>query len=210
MLTVMVGNLEILNHSMAVGSTERSALDMAVTATMRSSDLAHHFLDYSRQRAKGVEKLDVNDVVRHAIPLLVNAVGRHVVVDTALSTEPAFAALDRVMFENALMNLSLNAGDAMPSGGTLTISTAVENNAVIVTVADTGHGMTQDVVDRVFEPFFTTKEGKGTGMGLPSVQHFVQSANGTIAVKSAPGAGTTITMRFPPAVAAHVRPARAA
>jgi len=213
MLTVMVGNLEILDHSMAVGSAERSALDMAVTATMRSSDLAHHFLDYSRQRAKGAEKLDVNDIVRHAIPLLVNAVGKHVLVQTALSSERALVALDRVMFENALMNLSLNAGDAMPSGGTLTISTTVERSAsgapqnVVVTVADTGHGMTQDVADRVFEPFFTTKEGKGTGMGLPSVQHFVQSANGTIAVKSAPGAGTAITMRFPPAVAAQSRAA---
>jgi signal transduction histidine kinase len=70
--------------------------------------------------------------------------------------------------------------------------------------------MTQDVADRVFEPFFTTKEGKGTGMGLPSVQQFVQSANGTIAMKSAPGAGTAITMRFPAAVAVQARPARVA
>jgi len=133
-----------------------------------------------------------------------------VTVQTALSGEAALAALDRVMFENALMNLSLNTGDAMPSGGTLTISTAVENNAIVVTVADTGHGMRQDVVDRVFEPFFTTKEGKGTGMGLPSVQHFVQSANGTIAVKSAADAGTTITMRFPTAAVPQKRPARVA
>jgi len=207
MLTVMVGNLEILNHSMAVGSAERSALDMAVTATMRSSDLAHHFLDYSRQRAKGVEMLEVNDIVRDAIPLLVSAVGKHVTVETALSKQPALVALDRVMFENALMNLSLNAGDAMPSGGTVTISTTVEKDTVVVAVADTGHGMTQDVADRVFEPFFTTKEGKGTGMGLPSVQHFVQSAKGAIAVKSAPGDGTTITMRFPRAAAAQSRAA---
>lgn len=216
MLTVMVGNLEILNHSMAAGSAERSALDMAVTATMRSSDLAHHFLDYSRQRAKGVETLDVNAIVRHAIPLLVNAVGKQVVIDAKLSAEPALVALDRVMFENALMNLSLNAGDAMPKGGTLTISTTLEKNAagaaqaVFVTVADTGHGMTQDVVERVFEPFFTTKEGKGTGMGLPSVRQFVQSANGTIAVKSAPGAGTAITMRFPAVVTAVAPTAKVA
>jgi signal transduction histidine kinase len=215
MLTVMVGNLEILNHSMAIGSAERSALDLAVTATMRSSDLAHHFLDYSRQRAKGAETLDVNDVVRRVIPLLVNAVGKHVTVATALSSEPALVALDRVMFENALMNLSLNAGDAMPRGGTLTISTTVERTAagaraVVVTLADTGHGMTQDVADRAFEPFFTTKEGKGTGMGLPSVQQFVQSANGTIAMKSVPGTGTAITMRFPAAVAVQARPARVA
>lgn len=216
MLTVMVGNLEILNRSMAMGSAERSALDMAVTATMRSSDLAHHFLDYSRQRAKGVETLDVNDVVRQAIPLLANAVGKQVRVETKLAGEPLLVALDRVMFENALMNLSLNAGDAMPGGGTLTISTALERSAgaapaVVVTVADTGHGMSRDVAARVFEPFFTTKDGKGTGMGLPSVQHFVQSANGTIALKSAPGAGTAITMRFPAAAAAQVaRPARVA
>jgi len=215
MLTVMVGNLEILNHSMAMGSAERSALDMAVTATMRSSDLAHHFLDYSRQRAKGAETLDLNNIVRHAVPLLVNAVGKHVLVQTTLSGEPAFAALDRVMFENALMNLTLNAGDAMPSGGTLTISTAVERDAgaaktVTVTVTDTGHGMTQEIVDRVFEPFFTTKEGKGTGMGLPSVKQFVLGAGGTIAVRSAPGAGTSITMRFPAVAAAQTRLARAA
>jgi signal transduction histidine kinase len=216
MLTVMVGNLEVLSDSAKIGTPERSAVDLAVTATMHSSNLVRHFLTYSRQRAQGAAVVDLNDVVREAIPLLANAVGRHVTLKTALSSEAAVAVLDRVMFENALMNLALNAGDAMPNGGALTLSTKVERdaagtpNGIVVAVADTGQGMTQDVVDRVFEPFFTTKEGKGTGMGMPSVQHFVRGAQGSIAVKSAPGAGTTVTMRFPAAPAAAQRQPRVA
>jgi CheY-like chemotaxis protein len=146
--------------------------------------------------------LDVNGLIRDFAPLIRQAVGEAVTLDIALAEETLCAHVDPTQLETALLNLAVNARDAMPNGGVLSIATLHETQAggdrVVIEVADTGVGMSTEVRERVFEPFFTTKEvGKGSGLGLSQVYGFVRQSEGEVRVDSAVGTGTRFQLRLP-------------
>jgi len=152
-----------------------------------------------RQRVGGV--LDVT-LINGFAPLMRQAIGEAVTLDLALSNEQLCAHVDPTQLETALLNLAVNARDAMPEGGVLSIAAEREGSGdderIVISVHDTGHGMAPDVVERVFEPFFTTKEvGKGSGLGLSQVYGFVRQSEGEVRLESVVGRGTTFHLRLP-------------
>ena len=162
--------------------------------------------------------MSVNPVVADMRTLIERVVGSDVRVEVALGADAGFAVLDRERLERALVDLAVNARDAMPEGGRLTVTTtgvsfdpaeassmegANATDYVCLRVTDTGSGMTPEVRARIFERFFTTKApGHGTGLGLSAVQRFVADSGGCIAVHSQPGRGTTVAIYFPSAAPA--------
>ena len=178
---------------------------------VRGSDLARQILTVSRKQVVKPTRLDPNNVVRGVERLLRRVVGAHIDFETQLTTEPGSIRADAGQLEQVLLNLTANARDAMPTGGSLHLATralSVEEaaNRVLpaneqwfaITVGDTGTGMTPEIRARIFEPFFTTKErGKGTGLGLALVYALVEQANGIVRVESTPDVGTTFSLYFP-------------
>jgi CheY-like chemotaxis protein len=162
--------------------------------------------------------VDLNTVVANMEKMLRRLIGEDVRLVIATASTPYVVRADPRQLEQVLMNLAVNARDAMPGGGTLTIETRgirvrdlgdgdsvtlAPGGWVLLDVRDTGVGMTQETIDRAFEPFFTTKgQGEGTGLGLPTVYGIVQQSGGTVWIQSAPGAGTTVTIALPELAAA--------
>jgi CheY-like chemotaxis protein/two-component sensor histidine kinase len=172
------------------------------------ADLTYRLLTFSRRQALQVSTIDVTSLMPSLLELMRRTLGEHINADFRSGDGIWPIQVDRAQFEAALLNLAVNARDAMPDGGDLTIS--VENQAVeegrsapggefvVISVSDTGIGMPPEVLEKVFEPFFTTKEsGKGTGLGLSMVYGFVQQCHGHVEVESAPNAGTTIRIFLP-------------
>lgn len=216
-LAIIIGNAEFLLDSHPEGSPERRLVENIDAAAERASELTGRLLAFSRRQTLLPKQTDVNEVIRNTHALLARSLTPAVQVDLDLADDAHFASIDQPMFESAILNLCVNARDAMPSGGVMTITT---RNAVLdgvllpgdvehpqpgryieVRVTDTGTGMTPDVRAQIFEPFFTTKPaGKGSGLGLPMVYGFVKQSRGHLRVESAPGAGTSISI-FLPAIA---------
>ena len=165
--------------------------------------LTQQLLAFSRKQLLRPEVLDVNEIVESTVALLQRLIGEAISVVTVLDPELPRTKADSGQVEQLLLNLSLNARDAMPDGGTITIETASIVGAdgeasVKLSVRDTGHGMSDATRLRIFEPFYTTKEqGKGTGLGLSTVYGIVQQVRGTIEVDTAPDAGTSFTITMP-------------
>ncbi|HTZ71985.1 MAG TPA: ATP-binding protein, partial [Acetobacteraceae bacterium] len=196
--------------------------DNARRAAERGARLTQQLLAFSRRQRLAPEPVDLRRLVSGIGDLLTRAVGATVSLQVRLddSLPPAF--IDPAQLELALLNLAINARDAMPDGGRLTLGSSVLRSVppelagdlapgdyIAIAVADTGTGMTQEVRERAFEPFFTTKEqGKGTGLGLSQVYGFVRQSGGTVKLSSAPGDGTTVSIYLPRAEA--VTPAQSA
>ena len=214
LLAVIRGSLEFVERAAARGlSADPDLIDAAVRATRRGSELVQRLLAFSRQSPLRAEPTVIDQLVLDTLRLLQRTLGAQVDIMTHLDATAAAVSVDRNQLANALVNLALNARDAMPGGGQLTIATtcqpapptAVEGSAgrpsgdeVCITISDTGSGMPKEVRDRVFEPFFTTKpDGLGSGLGLSMVQGFVEQSGGSIEIDSAVGHGTTITIRLP-------------
>ncbi|MBL8753084.1 MAG: PAS domain-containing protein [Planctomycetes bacterium] len=198
LLTVVLGNAEEIGRVADTLQLRGLAAEIA-DAARRGADLTRQLLAFSRQQALAPEALELGDVVERLAPLLRRLLGRAIVVETA-SAQPAWVRADRGQIEQVLMNLAVNARDAMPNGGRLRIATGGDAvaGAAELEVADTGVGMSAAVRARAFEPFFTTKEvGRGTGLGLATVYGIVQQSGGTVAIDSVPGAGTTVRIRLP-------------
>jgi CheY-like chemotaxis protein len=185
-------------------------LDVALDAADRAAKLTQQLLAFSRRQVLQPEVADVNRLIEEFLSLMRRAAGEAVDVRTVLSARRARCEIDPSQFEAAILNLVVNARDALPNGGEITIatSTVVIGNAgeatlapgayVRLTISDTGEGMRPEVLERAFEPFFTTKEvGKGTGLGLSMVYGFVQQSGGEIRIASELGAGTHITIFLP-------------
>ena len=213
LLTVIGGSTELVLSGLEPDSPNRGLLEDVSAAADRGAALTRQLLAFSRQQFVKPELFDLTAVVRDSCKMLVRLIGEDVRLITEFAEEVAPIEADPRQLEQVLMNLIVNARDAMPRGGRLTISTSAEDVGEVhprrpascppgcyvrLSVADTGEGMPPEVLDRIFEPFFTTKPtGKGTGLGLATVHGIVGQARGFVAVKSEVGSGTTFDVYFP-------------
>jgi len=212
LLTPVIGGLEILARSVETPRLKRIA-EAALESGRRGAKLTTQLLAFSRLQRIRMAPVSVNRVIETMRLMLKHSIGGAVMVRTKLGADADFALCDENQLENAVLNLAINARDAMPEGGKLTIETCntsldesyaaqdaevIPGQYVMVAVSDTGSGMPKDVVARAFEPFFTTKEvGKGTGLGLSMVYGFVKQSGGHVTIYSEIGQGTTVKLYFP-------------
>ena len=204
LLTPIMGGLEIIASRVTDERTKRIA-DTALESARRGAKLTGQLLAFSRIQRISMAPVEVNEVIANMMDLLGHSIGQKVRIETALDPEAAHGICDPNQLENAILNLAINARDAMPEGGTLMISTeraTVAGDAelapgdyVCVSVSDTGEGMPPEVIARATEPFFSTKPlGKGTGLGLAQVYGIARQSGGTIRIESDVAKGTTIRL----------------
>ena len=215
-LTVIMGHLGLLrgNLSSSVANGIDESLSQILVAANRAAKLTNQLLAFSRRHVLHMSALDVNEVVTHLTKMLRPILGEHVSMQLDFAAEQLTFQGDAGLMEQVLVNLAVNARDAMPDGGTLKITTRAVKKAppstgdqpspeqpvdyVRLSVADTGSGIEPEIRAKIFEPFFTTKEvGKGTGLGLATVFGIVQQHNGSIEVESEPGHGATFHIYLP-------------
>src|SRR6266705_1616415 len=213
LLTAILGSADLVLDSLAAGAPERDEVEEIRKAALRAADLTRQLLAFSRQQVIAPTVLNPNEVVANMDKLLRRLLGEDVDLRTVLTPEPGSIKADPSQLEQVVVNLALNARDAMPGGGKLTIETqnveldevyarghvsAQPGSYVMLAVSDTGSGMDAATQARIFEPFFTTKEkGKGTGLGLATVYGIVKQSGGWIWVYSEPGHGTTFKIYLP-------------
>jgi signal transduction histidine kinase len=198
LLTVVLGNIDIMARKPEDETRRARRIDAVRQAAERGRDLTRQLLAFSRRQHLSPVSLNVNALISDFAPLMRQAVGEAVTLDLLLAQEPLCAHVDPTQLETALLNLAVNARDAMPEGGQISIATRQELGHVVIEVRDTGVGMSPEVRERVFEPFFTTKEvGKGSGLGLSQVYGFVRQSEGEVLLHSTPGQGTTFALRLP-------------
>ncbi|MEV6843897.1 ATP-binding protein [Actinoplanes sp. NPDC051411] len=179
-----------------------------IRAGERGTDLTHQLLAFARREVVRPQVLDLNAVIGEVEEMLRRSIGEHItlIVRPGITLPPV--RCDPGQIEQLLVNLALNARDAMPSGGNLVIDTEAHDDQVRMRVSDSGRGMAPDVVEHAFEPFFTTKaNGEGTGLGLATVYGIVTQAGGEVSIASSPGLGTTVTVLLPAAAASPDAPA---
>ncbi|HKO53419.1 MAG TPA: PAS domain S-box protein [Polyangiaceae bacterium] len=198
LLTVIMSYSELGRFSLDPSHPSFEALEQINVAALRAAALTRQLLIFARKEVVDPKVIDVNQLVESVAKLLHRVVGEDVLLSLDLFPGSAPVMMDQVQCEQLLMNLAVNARDAMPSGGSLSISTAIEAATVRVIVRDSGLGMPQSVQVRAFEPFFTTKgPGKGTGLGLSTCLAIVRSAGGTITIESEVGRGTAFHVELP-------------
>jgi PAS domain S-box-containing protein len=213
LLMAVQGNLEFLRELVAGRADAEKYVETALRAVGRGSDLTQRLLSFSRKQLLKPEPTEINRLIRDMTELLERSLGTSVTVETDLAADVGIAMVDSAMLENALLNLSINARDSMPGGGSVRIESANEmiergydgqavvlkpGHYVMIAVHDTGTGMTPETIERIFEPFYSTKEsGKGTGLGLPMVYGFVKQSGGHVDVKSEIGKGTSVYLYLP-------------
>ncbi len=207
LLTVIRGNAELLGDPDCDHGSDPELLDDIRGAAERAAGLVRQLLTFGRRQTARPEVLDLNNVVIDMAGILRRLLGERVAVSTQLASSPVPVRIDRSQLEQVLINLAVNARDAMPKGGTLLIMTASLSDPrtspgqkparlARLIVADTGVGMTSEVRSRIFEPFFTTKD-QGTGLGLPTVYGIIMQAGGRIAVDSTVGHGSSFQVDLP-------------
>jgi signal transduction histidine kinase/DNA-binding response OmpR family regulator len=198
LLTVVLGNIDIMSRKQEDEARRARRIDAVRQAAERGRDLTKQLLAFSRRQHLRPVSLNVNTLIEAFTPLMRQAVGEAVTLELDLDTDALCAHVDPTQLETALLNLAVNARDAMPEGGTLRLSTRRQGPHVVIEVRDTGVGMSPEVRARVFEPFFTTKEvGKGSGLGLSQVYGFVRQSDGEVHLDSTPGKGTTFALWLP-------------
>jgi PAS domain S-box-containing protein len=209
LLGIIVGTLDLARDDLGDRPDALELLDMAIDAGVRGTDITKALLAVARRQALAPADVDVNEAVRDVAPLLRQAAGSEIDVILDLAPGPVLAHLDPGGLTNSVLNLVINGAHAMPSGGAIRVSSRSENGACTITVTDTGTGMSPEVLARVFEPFFTTRPG-GTGLGLAIVHGFAAQSGGSVAIESAVGIGTTVTLHLPGARGSVPAPAPAA
>ena len=213
LLAVILGNLEVLEEKLPADTSVRELLRSAVRAVERGALLTGRLLAFSRKQNLNPCVVNLNGAVSGMAELLGRALGGNVTVEAVPVADLWPCEVDPAQLENAILNLAINARDAMPDGGKLTIETAnveindeyaaaqadvAPGNYVVVIISDTGVGMPPEVLKRVFEPFYSTKEpGKGTGLGLSMVYGFVKQSGGHVTIYSEVGRGTTVRLYLP-------------
>ena len=212
MLTGVIGAMDIMKRRIAAGRFDdlERFMDAAATSAQRAAGLTARLLAFSRRQSLDLRSIRVNDLVVSLEELLRRTIQENIRLSITLGADLPPAIADANQLESAILNLSINARDAMPDGGQLTIETrTVElgesyaaahpeveaGHYVVVAITDTGVGMTPEIVEKVFDPFFTTKPiGQGTGLGLSMVYGFARQSGGQVRVHSQPGAGTTVSL----------------
>jgi signal transduction histidine kinase/DNA-binding response OmpR family regulator len=218
LLQVVLGSLEALKRridspAMPSPNIIVRSVDIAMRGAERAASLTQRLLAFSRQQPLDPRPTDVNRLITGMSELLRRTLGESVAIDIVLGGGLWWISVDPNQLENAILNLAVNARDAMPDGGRLTIESGnaaldedyarehqevQSGQYVMLAISDTGTGMTKDVVASAFDPFFTTKEpGQGTGLGLSQVYGFVKQSNGHVIISSEPGEGTSIRIYFP-------------
>ncbi len=182
----------------AVDPGQRSDLAELSKAAQRGADLVKQLLLFSRRRPVDALPLDVTEVVRDTEPLLSRTIGEHIELRCELASHLPLVQIDSGQLAQVLVNLAVNARDAMSAGGVLTISTAPCATGVLIAVEDSGYGMPPEVARKAFDPFFTTKPpGSGSGLGLATVYGTITQAGGAVSIESVPARGTQVTIELP-------------
>jgi signal transduction histidine kinase len=214
LLTIIIGGLDTIRRSGPQDDARlRMAVDMATQGARRAATLTSRLLAFSRRQPLQPKPLDLNVVVRDSTELLHRTLGETIELEGVLAPRLWIVEADQNQLENAILNLAVNARDAMPEGGKLTIETAntmldesytatdaevVPGQYVAVSISDNGIGMSKEVIERAFEPFYTTKDvGRGTGLGLSMVYGFVKQSGGHVTIYSEEGQGTSVKLYFP-------------
>ena len=219
-LTVITGTIEILGEAVADKPQLAAITRMIDDAASRGAELTQHLLAFARKQPLQPRETDINTLIIDTAKLLRPALGEQIEIESVFGEDVCVATVDPNQLATALLNLALNARDAMPNGGKLILEThsvvlddnyARNNEDVrpgryaLIAVSDTGVGIAADILDKVFDPFFTSKgPGKGTGLGLSMVYGFVKQSAGHIKIYSEQGHGTTIKMYLPPGTGAAV------
>lgn len=213
LLQVIRGYTELVGEALDADHAARQDLEYVMDASQRATNLTRQLLYFGRRQPLERATINPNSMIRDLLQLLRPLIGEDIDVQSAYGKLRGAVHIDTDQFQQALMNLCINARDAMPQGGMLRISTEqlmltpsiceslrhpTPGDNVLITVTDTGSGMTQDVLSRIFEPFFTTKDvGKGTGLGMAMVYGMIQQHGGSIQVESELGNGTTVRLYLP-------------
>jgi PAS domain S-box-containing protein len=213
LLTIVLGNLERLEPVLS-SKEERDQLQRAADAAQMGARLTGRLLSFARRRPLAPSVLNVNDLVLGIAELLKRSLGEQITLSTVLAGNLWPTKADASELENAVLNLAINARDAMLDGGKLVIETenatfvpsgrgrdprgpAATGEFVRISVSDTGVGMSREILQRAFEPFFTTKEGRGTGLGLSTIYGFANQSGGYVTIESEQGSGTTVNLFLP-------------
>jgi signal transduction histidine kinase/ActR/RegA family two-component response regulator len=220
MLSVIVSNLEMLLDAPQGSEQFRALIERSIEAADKSAELTRALLAFARKQTLNPQVTDANALIGGIVALLRRTLGEPIEVDLQLNSELWPCTIDRGQLENAILNLAINARDAMPGGGRLTITTAnamldeppagdsdvtLKGPYVMIQVSDTGVGMPPEVAGRAFEPFFTTKDvDKGTGLGLSMVYGFARQSGGMARITSEAGRGTVVTLYLPRAASGTV------
>jgi PAS domain S-box-containing protein len=213
LLAIVIGNLDILAGQLDLDSENMERLETAIHAAERGADITGRMLKLTRSDqsvASSVEALDINELLVELVTLFRRTLDPTYQINLELDTQPIWVRVNKSEFENVVLNLCVNARDAMPDGGEMTISTEVlplldsvdtgsdgSREMVQVSLSDNGPGMSSELITRIFEPFFSTKAGKGSGLGLAMAYSFAASHEGEIKAVSEPGEGTTMQLRLP-------------
>ncbi|MFO1034818.1 MAG: PAS domain S-box protein [Hyphomicrobiales bacterium] len=213
LLTIIIGNLQLLDGKITGDDKAKKRLAESIDAARKGSDLTRQLLAFARKQDLEPRDTEINSLVRGMEQLVARAVGENISLHVETMASEPHALIDPSQLESAILNLSINARDAMPNGGKITIETqaayldrfyaeknpeVVPGHYVMVAVSDNGTGMSQDLLEKVFQPFFTTKpNGKGTGLGLSMVYGFIKQSGGHISIYSEVGHGTSVKMYLP-------------
>ena len=226
LLGVVIGNLDLAAERLDADPTARELVNAALDGALSGAELVKQLLAFSRRQSLEPKVVDLNERLSEMVVLLKRTLGESITIKTVPAVGLWPVLVDPTQIESAILNLSINARDAMPKGGTLTIQTdnrhldadyaalnpdVAAGDYAMIAVSDTGTGMPPEVVARAFEPFFTTKEtGKGTGLGLAMVHGFAKQSGGHASIYSEVGHGTTIRLYFPAAKSGVVAEVEAA
>ena len=221
-LTTIKGSMYLLQKNLKRDTKTIKYAEQVITSIDKANNLSQSLLSFSRKQTLALRPVDLNEIVLNVTKLLLRLIGEHIELSTLLTDSNSIIMADTNQIEQALINLTTNARDAMPTGGRLTIRTSsieIDDKFqkehgfgspgmyVLIAVSDTGIGMEDKTKDRIFEPFFTTKMlGKGSGLGLAVTYGIVKQHNGFIEVESVPGKGTTFNIYFPAAAGEVFQP----
>jgi len=212
LLGVMLGYLEILRESVASDAGSQLLVDRVLRTVNRGAQSCRQLLAYARKQALAPKSTDLGPVLQNAMQLFSPILGAHIAVALDCASDLWPVEIDSPQLETSLLNLAVNARDAMQDGGSFSVvarnlvleATAAGNSSelspghyVVISVSDTGEGMTADVVAKAFDPFFSTKGSRGTGLGLSMVYGFVKQSGGHTSIESRPGQGTTVKLHLP-------------
>lgn len=216
LLGIIVGNLDLLSEDVRDNAETYSLVEPAMKAALNATNLTRQLLAFSRKQPLAPQVIDLNQQVSDMTGMLRRSLGEAIDITMQLDEEPRPTEVDPTQFETVLLNFALNARHAMPDGGSLTIKTSkitidesyAANHAdvqpgdyTLLSVTDTGTGMTQEILDHAFDPFFTTKEvGQGSGLGLSMAFGFAKQSGGQIEIESELGVGTTVKLFLPSTV----------